>query len=150
MDATESKPESTATSDRFEPLTERIIGCAITVHRALGPGLLESIYRDCLVIELLAEHVRVQCDVPVPITYRGQRVGSDLKIDLLAEGCVVVEVKSVAAIHPVHSAQVITYLKLTGHPVGLLMNFNTTSLRAGLKRLEHPDLYLKKQLSSSG
>ena len=71
MDATDSKPESTATSDRFERLTEKIIGCAITVHRALGPGLLESIYRDCLVIELLAEHVRVQCDVPVPITYRG-------------------------------------------------------------------------------
>jgi GxxExxY protein len=143
-------PEYTATADHFEPLTEKIIGCGITVHRVLGPGLLESIYRECLVIELLSQNVRVQCDIPVPVTYRGQRVGTDLKLDLLVEGCVVVEVKSVAAIHPVHSAQVITYLKLTGHPVGLLMNFNTTSLRSGLKRLDHPDLYLKKQLSSSG
>lgn len=80
----------------------------------------------------------------VSLTYRGQSVGDNLKMDLLVEGCVIVEVKAVDSIHPVHLAQVITYLKLTGCPAGLLMNFNVTSLRAGLKRLVHPDLYVKK------
>ncbi len=134
-----------ANADRdLDALTEKAIGCGIEVHRTFGPGLLESIYRDCLVIELRTSGLRVQCARRVGLTYKGQPVGPHLEIDLLVEGCLIIEVKSVDRIHPVHLAQVITYLKLTGCPVGLLMNFNTTSLRAGLKRLDHPDLYAKR------
>jgi len=128
----------------LESLTEIVIGCGIAVHRTLGPGLLESVYRECMILELLAENLLVECERRVSLEYRGQRVAADLKLDLLVEGCLVLELKAVERIHPVHLAQVITYLKLTGHPAGLLMNFNATTLRAGLKRLDHPDLYAKK------
>jgi GxxExxY protein len=124
----------------IDELTELVIGCAIAVHRALGPGLLESIYRDCLVIELTLAGVHVSVEYRVPIEYRGQRVRDDLKVDLLIDGRLVVEIKAVERLHPVHQAQVITYLKLSGCPAGLLLNFNASSLRAGHKRLDHPDV----------
>jgi GxxExxY protein len=127
-----------------EALTEKVIGCAIEVHRTLGPGLLESVYRECMIIEVRGEHLCVESERHVPLEYKGQRIKGQLKLDLLVEGCVVVELKAVDHLHPVHLAQVITYLKLTGYPAGLLMNFNSTSLRAGLRRLEHPDRYAKK------
>jgi GxxExxY protein len=127
-----------------EALTEKVIGCAIEVHRTLGPGLLESVYRECMIIEVRGEHLCVESERHVPLEYKGQRIKGQLKLDLLVEGCVVVELKAVDNLHPVHLAQVITYLKLTGYPAGLLMNFNSTSLRAGLKRLNHPDRYVKK------
>ncbi len=130
----------------LESLTQRIIGCAIEVHRVLGPGLLESIYRDSLVIELQLQHLRVEIDRPVHLDYKGIRLSGTLRLDVVVEGAVVLELKAVEAILPVHSAQVITYLKLTGYPAGLLMNFNLTTLRAGVKRLNHPDLYVKKVL----
>jgi GxxExxY protein len=133
-----------SSSDTIDLLTEKVIGCGIEVHRALGPGLLESIYRDCMAIELRAQNLRVERDRHVVVTYKGESVGGILKLDLMVEGRLVVELKAIEQIHPVHLAQVITYLKLTGCPAGLLMNFNTTSLRAGLKRLDHPDLYVKK------
>ena len=131
--------------DEMSALTERVIGCAIEVHRVLGPGLLESIYRECLMMELSGGSMRFECERFVPIDYKGRRVRGGLKLDLLVEGCLVVELKAVEALHPVHSAQVLTYLRLTGFPAGLLMNFNVTSLRAGLRRLDHPDRYVKKQ-----
>lgn len=131
--------------DQINRLTDRVIGCAIEVHRHLGPGLLESIYRECLAMELASHHVRFESERHVPIDYKGQRVRGSLKLDLLIEGCVVVELKAVEAIHPIHLAQILTYLKLTGYPAGLLLNFNVTSLRAGLRRLDHPDRYVKKQ-----
>lgn len=127
-----------------EPLTERIIGCAIEVHRRLGPGLLESVYRECMVIELRESNLRVESERQVSLQYKGRPIRGALKLDLLVEGCVVVELKAVEHIHPVHLAQVITYLKLTGCPAGLLMNFNSTALRAGLRRLHHPHPYPKK------
>jgi GxxExxY protein len=127
-----------------EALTEKVIGCAIEVHRTLGPGLLESVYRECRIIETRGEHLCVESERHVSLEYKGQRIKGRLKLDLLVEGCVVVELKAVDNLHPVHLAQVITYLKLTGYPAGLLMNFNSTTLRAGLKRLEHPDRYAKK------
>ncbi len=127
-----------------EALTEKVIGCAIEVHRTLGPGLLESVYRECMIIEVRGEHLCVESERHVPLEYKGQRIKGQLKLDLLVEGCVVVELKAVDNLHPVHLAQVITYLKLTGYPAGLLMNFNSTTLRAGLKRLDHPDRYVKK------
>ena len=117
--------------------------CAIAVHRALGPGLLESVYRECLIIELKAEKIQAERDQRVALTYRGEPIEGYLTLDLLIEGRLVVELKSVEQIKPVHLAQVITYLKLTGHPAGLLLNFNSPSLRAGLRRLQHPDLYVR-------
>lgn len=131
--------------DRINGLTERVIGCAIEVHRHLGPGLLESIYRECLMMELSGSRLRFECERFVPIEYKGRRVRGGLKLDLLVEGSLVVELKAIEALHPVHSAQLLTYLRLTGFPAGLLMNFNVTSLRSGLRRLDHPDRYVKKQ-----
>jgi GxxExxY protein len=127
-----------------EALTEKVIGCAIEVRRTLGPGLLESVYRECMIIEVRGEHLCVESERHVPLEYKGQRIKGQLKLDLLVEGCVVVELKAVEHLHPVHLAQVITYLKLTGYPAGLLMNFNSTTLGAGLKRLDHPNRYVKK------
>ena len=131
--------------NRINALTDRVIGSAIEVHRHLGPGLLESIYRECLMMELSGSCLRFECERFVPVTYKGQRARGGMKLDLLVEGCLVVELKAIEALHPVHSAQVLTYLRLTGFPAGLLMNFNVTSLRAGLRRLDHPDRYVKKQ-----
>jgi GxxExxY protein len=132
-------------SDGIDSLTEKVIGCGIEVHRALGPGLLESIYRDCMAIELEGQDFRVERDRHVSVVYKGQRVGADLKLDLVVDGRLILELKAVEQIHPIHLAQVITYLKLTGCPAGLIINFNTTSLRTGLRRLVHPDLYGKKR-----
>jgi GxxExxY protein len=128
----------------IDALTEKIIGCAIEVHRTLGPGLLESVYRECLIVELERRELRVESEKHVSLEYKGKRITSRLKLDLLVEGTVVVELKAVDRSHPAHHAQVITYLKLTGCPAGLLLNFNATTLKAGLKRLDHPDLYQKK------
>jgi GxxExxY protein len=128
----------------IDELTEMIIGAAINVHRELGPGLLESIYRDCLQIELGLAGLNVEVERRVSIFYRGHPIRDDLKVDLLVDGRIIVEIKAVDRMHPVHQAQVITYLKLSGCPAGLLFNFNTTSLRSGLKRLDHPDIYAKK------
>jgi GxxExxY protein len=131
----------------LDALKERVIGCAINVHRAFGPGLLESIYLQCMVIELRAAGLSVERERRVLLKYRDERIGAGFKIDLVVNGCLIVEVKAVERIHAVHLAQVITYLKLTGLPEGLLMNFNTTALRAGLRSVVHPDLYRARLLS---
>jgi GxxExxY protein len=128
----------------IQQLTEKIIGCAIEVHRVLGPGLLESVYRECLLIELRREHLSVESERQIALDYKGHRIAGRLRIDLLVNECIVVELKAVDHLQAVCLAQVITYLKITGYPAGLLMNFNCTSLRAGLRRLDHPDLYVKK------
>jgi GxxExxY protein len=127
-----------------EALTEKFIGCGIEVHRNLRPGLLESVYRECMIVELQAQSLRVESERQVPLEYKGRRIRGSLKMDFVVEDCVVVELKAVDRMHPVHLAQVITYLKLTGLPAGLLMNFHSTTLTAGLKRLQHPDRYVKK------
>ena len=126
----------------IEAIVPRIIGCAIAIHEAFGPGLLESVYHDCMRIELDAAGLAFKTDLRVPLFHRGRKVCSDLKLDLLVEDAVVAEIKSVERLHPVHLAQVITYLKLSNRPVGLLFNFNTTSLRSGgIRRLTHPDVF---------
>jgi GxxExxY protein len=137
-----------AFSTDIEPLTKTIIACAIEVHRALGPGLLESVYQECMVIELKSAGLDVDSDRRVSINYKNQPIRSKLKLDLLVGGCVVVELKAVERLHPVHLAQVITYLKLTDCPAGLLMNFNTASLRSGLRRLNHPEVHQRRAASS--
>ena len=134
----------------IDQLTEKIIGCAIEVHRTLGAGLLESVYRECLLIEMRTAQLRSERERPVPLSYKGVPIHRNLRIDLLVEGLVIVEVKAVAAVHPVHQAQVITYLILSGSPSGLLLNFNVTAMRQGMRRLHHPQLYTqwKSSLSS--
>lgn len=124
---------------------QRIIGCALTVHTALGPGLLESIYRDCLLIELTSQHLVARTEQRVRVEYRRQRVRDDLRIDILVEGKVIVEVKSVEQLHPVHKAQVLTYLKLAAKPAGLILNFNVTKMSAGIRRLDHPAIYARRR-----
>jgi GxxExxY protein len=131
-------------TDGIDSLTEKVIGCGIAVHRAFGPGLLESVYKACLRIEFAKANLRFDSERRVPLTYEGQQLDDRLILDLVVDNRLIIEVKAVERIHPVYLAQVITYLKLTGYPAGLLMNFNVTALRAGLKRLDHPDLYVKK------
>lgn len=110
-------------------LTYKIIGCCMAVHSALGAGLLESAYMACLVVELRAAGLHVEVGVKVPIVYKGITVQCGYKLDLLVEGTVIVELKAVEALHPVHEAQLVTYLKLTGKPIGLLVNFNVPLLK---------------------
>lgn len=115
-------------------LTERIIGCAIKVHRVLGPGLLESAYEVCLMHELTKAGLQAERQVKVPIVYEGLQLDADYFIDILVEDTVVLELKSVEHLLPIHEAQLITYLKLANKKLGLLMNFNVTLLKNGIKR----------------
>lgn len=112
-----------------------IIKAAITVHRELGPGLLESVYQVCLLAELKSMGMHVEEQVAVPIVYRGERLANSLRIDLLVEDRVVVEIKAVEDLHPIHMAQLLTYLRLTKKKLGLLINFNTTKLVDGIERV---------------
>jgi len=121
-------------ADEQDPLTERILGCAIEVHRILGPGLLESAYVEALSVELAEARLRFVRQMPVPLTYKGRYLG-EYRLDLLVEEAVVVEVKAVERFDPVHEAQLLTYLRLTSRRVGLLINFNRRLLRDGIKRL---------------
>jgi GxxExxY protein len=116
-------------------VSQAVIGAAIEVHRELGPGLLESVYEVALCRELWIRQIRVDRQVPVSVTYKGAVLESQIRIDLLVESTVVVEVKAVEKLAPIHRAQLLTYLKLTGHTVGLLLNFNVELLRQGMRRV---------------
>jgi len=117
-----------------ERVAEHIVDAAFRVHSALGPGLLESVYEICLVHELRKRGLNVCQQLALPVVYDGLRLDAGLRVDLLIEGCVVVELKMVDRILPVHQAQLLTYLKLTGHRVGLLINFNVPVIKDGIKR----------------
>jgi GxxExxY protein len=123
-----------------EEATEGIVGAAIEVHRALGPGLLESVYEECLAMELGLRGIAYARQQPVPLNYKGQRVGTDLRIDLVVNDRVVVELKAVEKLLPVHEAQILTYLRLTQKQIGLLINFNVPLLKDGIRRFlnHHP------------
>ena len=116
-------------------LTDKIIGAAIEVHRELGPGLLESIYQACLARELTLRGIPFQREQALPISYKGISIDCGYRIDFLIADKVVVELKAIAALLPIHEAQLLTYLKLTGIKVGLLINFNKVVLINGLKRM---------------
>lgn len=121
---------------RLNQLTDSVIDCAVAVHRELGPGLLESCYEECLTFLLLERGMGVERQKPLPLTFRGHKIGCANRIDLLVENEVVVEVKSVDRFERVHTAQVLTYLRLADRRVGLLVNFNVKLLmREGFKRL---------------
>ena len=120
---------------RINNLTRRIIGAAIEVHRVLGPGLLESIYLECLQHELTSQKLRFVTQRAVPVTYKEKVLCASYRIDLIVEDTVVVEIKSVDRVLPVHEAQTLTYLQLTECPVALLINFNVPLLVEGVHRL---------------
>ena len=116
-------------------ITEQVIGAAIAVHKELGTGLLESAYESCLVFELMDRGLKVERQKPLQVKYRGHTVDCAYRLDLVVEGQVIVEVKAVEKLLPVHKAQLLSYLKLSGIKVGLLMNFHETTLMRGLQRL---------------
>ncbi|HHH46651.1 MAG TPA: GxxExxY protein [Thiotrichales bacterium] len=120
-----------------DALSHRIIGAAIEVHRHLGPGLLESAYRICLSRELQYGGFDVKTEVPVTVRYKGVVITEAYRMDMLVEDSVVVELKAVDKIHERHKAQLLTYLRLTGKRLGLLINFNETALRHGIRRVVH-------------
>lgn len=115
-------------------LTEKIIGAAINVHRVLGPGLLESAYQECLFFELKSIGLVVVKEIALPIVYKDIKLDHGYRIDLLVENKVVIELKTVEAFTDVHSAQILTYMKLGNYPLGLLINFHTKLLKNGIKR----------------
>ena len=117
-----------------EEITEQILGSAVAVHRALGPGLLESAYEACLAFELLERRLRVERQVSLPVVYRGVRIDCGYRLDLVVEAMVVVEIKAVERILAVHEAQILTYLKLSGLSIGLLLNFNVPMMKDGIRR----------------
>jgi len=119
--------------EQKDPLTERIIGCAIEVHRVLGPGLLEASYEAALAIEFATANLNFQRQLIIPVIYKGQTIGEH-RLDFLIEDFVVVELKSVDRFDPIFEAQVLTYLRLSGKRRGLLMNFNSRLLKDGVKR----------------
>jgi GxxExxY protein len=118
-------------------ITESIIGAAIAVHRALGPGLLESAYEACLAYELAERGLKFERQVELPVVYKGIRLDCGYRLDLLVDRQVVVELKAVDQIQPIHEAQLLSYLKLSGCHIGLLINFNVRMLTQGLKRIVH-------------
>ena len=118
----------------FDQLSNRVIGCAIEVHRVLGPGLLESTYQRCLVRELQCNKIVSASEHPVPIEYKGVVLDCGYRVDLMVEDKLIVELKSVEHIQQVHEAQLLTYMKLAGIRTGLLINFNVTQLKNGIKR----------------
>lgn len=118
-----------------DPLSNQIIGAAIEVHKALGPGLLESAYEKCLAHEFALRGIAFERQKTMPVVYKGCKLECGFRADFIVGGCVLVELKSVSDLMPIHSAQVITYLRLTGCKLGLLINFNETRLKDGLKRI---------------
>lgn len=117
-----------------EDLTRRILGCAVEVHRHLGPGLLESAYEMCLADELERAGLALQRQVSLPVEYKGRIMECGYRMDIVVEGAVLLEIKSVDEVHSIHEAQLLSYLRLAKLPVGLLINFNVRVLMDGVKR----------------
>ena len=122
-------------SQARDPLTERVIGLAIEAHRQLGPGLLESAYEECLCSELRRNGIAFARQVALPIVYKDLRLDCGYRMDLVIEEALVIEIKAVDRLMPIHEAQMLTYLRLSGDKTGLLMNFNSVVLRDGLRRM---------------
>ena len=120
--------------EEWREITGTIIDAGLKVHKILGPGLLESAYEHCLCHELSLRNIPVQRQVPLPIAYEGTNLDAGYRLDLLVANRIIVEVKAVEKILPVHEAQILTYLKLSGHRIGLLLNFNVPLFKHGLKR----------------
>ena len=115
-------------------VSSKIIGLAIEVHRALGPGLLESAYKECLFYKLVQSELKVEKEKPMPLVYEKVKLDCGYRIDILVENIVVIEIKSIEALNDVHTAQILTYMKLGGYKLGLLINFNVYLLKDGIRR----------------
>jgi GxxExxY protein len=122
-------------AERLDSITEKVIGSAIAVHRAIGPGLLESAYEECLCYELSQLGLGFERQVPLPIAYKEVKLDCGYRMDIVVEGDIVIEVKAVERLIPIHEAQLLSYLKLGNRKVGLLMNFHASVLKNGLKRI---------------
>jgi GxxExxY protein len=118
----------------FDELSRTVIGCAIEVHRTLGPGLLESTCRQCVAYELSEKQIPLQMEVPLPVRYKNILLDCGYRIDLLVSADLIIEIKSVETLLPIHQAQILTYMRLAKIPIGLLINFNVTKLQNGIKR----------------
>ncbi|MBA3694443.1 MAG: GxxExxY protein [Acidobacteria bacterium] len=127
--------EENPVNQKINQITEKIIGCAISVHRGLGPGLLESAYEECLCFELTQNKLEFDSQVPLPVIYKGVKLDCGYRIDVVVENLVIVELKAVERILPVHEAQLLSYLKLYDKKIGLLINFHVPILKSGLKRI---------------
>ena len=127
--------------DRLNKITETIIGCAINVHKELGPGLLESAYEACLLYDLSQTKMKIERQKPLPIIYKNVKLDCGYRLDLLIEDDVIVEIKSVEKLLPIHKAQLLSYLKISGMQIGLLINFNVELLKDGIIRVvnNYPD-----------
>lgn len=119
---------------KMNDLTYRVIGAAMEVHRTLGPGLLENIYESALCVEFDERHIAYACQMPINVQYKGHELG-DMRVDILVEDCLIVELKAVEKLMPIHMAQTMTYLKLAQVQLGLLINFNVTILKDGIQRI---------------
>ncbi|HEX8396026.1 MAG TPA: GxxExxY protein [Pyrinomonadaceae bacterium] len=124
-------------TQRLNFITDKIIGCAIEVHKTLGPGLLESAYEECLCFELSQSGLHFERQVDLPVVYKRVKLDCGYRMDLVVEDSVIVEIKAVDSILPVHEAQLLSYLKLANKPLGLLMNFHVSVLKNGLKRMRN-------------
>jgi GxxExxY protein len=124
-------------TQRLNQITEQIIGCAIEVHRALGPGLLESAYEECLCYELSQKGLKFKRQVALPVVYKEVKLDCGYKMDIVVEDLVIIEIKAVQSLLPVHEAQLLSYLKSGNKPLGLLINFHVSVLKNGLKRLRN-------------
>ena len=134
----ETTAESTEIAEMVKELnkiTETVIGAAMAVHKELGPGLLESAYEACMVFELADRGLAVEKQKPLPVKYRDVKLDCGYRLDLLVDGKVIVELKAVEKLEPIHEAQLLSYLKLSGYKVGLLINFNVRVLKLGIRRL---------------
>ncbi|KPJ57919.1 MAG: GxxExxY protein [Planctomycetes bacterium DG_23] len=118
-----------------DKLSNIVIGAAIEVHRALGPGLLESTYEACLAYELISQGIPFERQKPLPVVYKGEQLDCGYRVDLLVDRCVIVEIKAQETLLRLHEAQILTYLKLTGFKLGLLLNFNVPVMKDGIKRV---------------
>jgi GxxExxY protein len=124
-----------AETQSFNELTERVIGACIEIHRALGPGLLESAYEECLCYELSQAGIKFERQKPLPVHYKDVKLDCGYRLDLVVEGKIIIELKAVESLLPIHEAQLLTYLKLSGLTLGLLINFNVVMLKQGIKRI---------------
>ena len=128
------QPMNTEPDEELDRLAHEVIGAAIEVHRILGPGFLESMYEEALCVELKLRGIPFQRQVPVPVSYKGVAIGQS-RLDLLVREKLIVEIKTVEALAPIHTAQAISYLKATGHQLAILINFNAAVLKDGIKRI---------------
>ena len=124
--------------DRADALSKRVIGAAIEVHRKMGPGLIESIYEKCLMRELQLQAMPAKNQLIVPVEYKGYTFEEPLRLDILVDGCLLLELKSVEKVHPIHKAQLLSYMKLLNVPIGLIFNFHELQLRDGIYRMILP------------